>query len=450
MSRINKAARASDAYMGTKVTHAGGQAYQTTTALQDLKRSVMSCLLWEDTFYESGEDHATRISRLAAMVKPEALAKMAVEARSRYNLRHVPLLLLRTLVKTGAGEPGLVSKAIYDVIQRPDEINEFVALYWQSGKKPLTGQMKKGLARSFEKFSEYSLAKYNGPAKVRLRDVLFLTRPKPKTIEQAALWKRLADNELATPDTWEVALSAGADKGATFTRLLNDTLNGTGKGLGYLALLRNLRNMEQAGVDPELVNTAIVTRKGGAERVLPFRYVAAARAAPRYERALDKALLATINESEQLSGSTIVLVDVSGSMDSKLSGKSDLTRMDAACTLAAMIPGDNVRVFSFSNNVVEVPARLGMAGVDAIRRSQGHGGTLLGNAIKYVNQFAHDRLIVITDEQTSDAMVVPKAKKAYMINVAGYKNGVGYGQQWQRIDGFSERVLHWIREIEEV
>ena len=80
-------------------------------------------------------------------------------------------------------------------------------------------------------------------AEVTLRDVLFMSHAKPKDEAQAALWRRLAANELANPDTWEVQLSAGADKKETFERLIRE------KKLGYIALIRKLRNMEQADVE---------------------------------------------------------------------------------------------------------------------------------------------------------------------------------------------------------
>src|SRR5262245_31671444 len=119
--------------------------------------------------------------------------------------------------------------------------------------------------------------------------------------------------------------------------------------------------MVEAGVDEGLVRKAILDRKG-ARRVLPFRFVAAARAAPRFDRNLDKALLAAIADQRKLFGRTIVLVDVSGSMAAALSRRSDLTRMDAAAALASVINGD-VRAFTFSNDVKEVPARQGLAGI---------------------------------------------------------------------------------------
>lgn len=420
-------------------THEGAPAFARLSDEQRLRRSVLSCMLWEDEFYEDGETISARINALAAALDPEIVARLAVEARSKMNLRHAPLLLLATLAKTGAKREKLVANTVAEVIQRADELAELVAIYWRGGRRPLSAQLKKGLARAFAKFDAYQLAKYDRPGPVRLRDVLFLVHAKPKAGDQAELWRKLAEKELDSPDTWEVALSAGADKKATFERLLAE------RKLGYLALLRNLRNMVQAGVNEHLVRQAIRDRKGAA-RVLPFRFVAAARAAPLFDSAIDEALQAAIADERELPGRTIVLVDVSGSMDAALSRRSDLRRIDAAAALASVLNGD-VRVFSFSNDVKEVPARKGLAGIDAIVRSQPHGGTYLGKAVERVNALKHDRLIVITDEQSHDAVPDPVAKHGYLINVASNRNGVGYGR-WVHLDGFSEQVLRYIPEYE--
>lgn len=422
---------------GTPLNHEGMAAAELNTE-QRLRRSVGSCLLWEDEFYEDGVVIADRLSALAAEVPPALLADLAIEAREVFNLRHAPLLLLVALTRTGVGT-SLVAQTIERVIQRADELTEFLSIYWRHGKKPLTKQMKLGLARAFAKFDAYQLAKYDRDGPIKLRDVLFLVHAKPKDEAQAALWKRVADRTLPAPDTWEVGLSGGGGKKETFERLLRD-----GK-LGYLALLRNLRNMDQAGVEETLVREAILARKG-AHRILPFRYVAAARAAPRFEPWLDEALMEAVLEGPVLPGRTIVLVDISPSMNVRLSARSDLTRMDAAAALASVIPGD-LRVFSFSNEVVEVPARRGMAGVDAVLRSQPSNGTLLGKAVSLANQLPHDRLIVVTDEQSQDTVPAPKAKLAYMVNVASARNGVGYGP-WIHIDGFSEAVIRFMHQHE--
>lgn len=422
----------------TETTHEGAPAARMTPE-QALRRSVMSCLLWEREFYEDGEAIADRIERLCSEVEPMVIANLAVEARTVGNLRHVPLLLLCGLIKHGRGV--LVSVTIEEVIQRADELTELLAMYWRNGKIPMSNQMKDGLAAAFGEFDAYQLAKYNRDGAVKLRDVLFLCHAKPKDEAQAAIWKQLIDGTLPAPDTWEVALSAGADKRETFERLLREG------NLGYLALLRNLRNMVDAGVDDQMIRRAILERKGGADKVLPFRFVAAARVCPQFERELDSSMEWSIERLPRLAGRTIVLVDVSGSMGTKLSAKSDLSRMDAAAALASIVNVETLRVFSFSDDIVEVPPRRGMAGIDAVVKSQMHSCTELGSALNRINTLPHDRLIVISDEQTAGRVPDPAAKHAYMINVASSKNGVGYGR-WTHIDGFSENVLRFIHDVE--
>lgn len=420
-------------------THEGGRAYSNLTPVQQLRRSVMSCLLFEKEFYEDGASIADRISEYAKKVDPEKLAEIAIEARHEHHLRHVPLLLLTNLVKVAGGRTdGLVRSTIARVISRADEVSEFMALYWKDGKTPVAGQVKKGLAAAIRKFDAYQLAKYNRDYAVKLRDVMFLVHPKPTDEKMAATLEKLANKKLESPDTWEVALSGGADKKETFERLISENK------LGALALLRNLRGMTEAGVSQDAIRTAL--KKANLNQVLPFRFVAAARACPHLEPYIDEALLRKLDSVEPLPGKTIVLVDVSGSMDAQLSRRSDMNRMDAAAALASMLVGD-IRVFTFSDRVVEVPPRRGMAGVDAVLRSQSHMGTDLRRALDEVNRIKHDRLIVITDEQTHTSIKDPVADNSYMINVASARNGVGYGK-WIHIDGFSESVIKYITEME--
>jgi len=426
-------------------THGGAKATHIRP-FDQLRRAVGACMLWEDQFYESGESIADRIAELCGLCKPEEIAELAIHARSNLNLRHVPLELCNQLLKQ---HPAFRSaETIAACIQRADEMGEMLAVYWRGGVGPLDHQLRKGLQLALPKFDEYGLAKYRrDKTQYNLRNVLRLARAKPKTMEQRLLWGAAVKGMLTSPDTWEVALSAGADKKETWMRLLAE-----GK-LGYFALLRNLRNMDQVEVPRDIVDQAIEARKGGAHRILPFRYIAAMRAAPQHAQALDRALCKAIAELPALPGTTYLLVNVSRSMDHKLSAKSDMTRLDAAAGLAALWPG-KCRVFSFSNSVVECPPFRGLAGVEAVVRSQSHGGTMLGRAVSQLTVFMHnnglgspnDRLIVITDEQSHDNVPAPVGK-AYMINVASYENGVGYGP-WTHIDGFSEGVIRYIVEAE--
>ncbi len=424
-------------------THEGAQAKHVSAELQ-LRRSVMACLLWEREFYESGQNIADRITALVPKVEAQKAAQMAVEARINMKLRHVPLLLTRVMA-SHASHKGLVADTLNCVIQRPDELTEFVAIYWKDRKQPLSAQVKKGLAAAFRKFDEYQLAKYNRPSQIKLRDVLFLCHAKAKDAEQDALWKRLIDGKLAVPDTWEAALSAqdGVSKQEKWERLLQENR------LGALALLRNLRNMKKERVNDKLVIQALRNIKPA--KVLPFRFIAAARYAPQWEPSLEDGMLKCLTGQEKLPGKTVLLIDVSGSMDWKISPRSDMMRIDAACGLAVLAREicEEVEIFSFSDRVVQIPARRGFALRDAVVASQPHSGTYLGGAVKSVEKqvTSFDRLIVFTDEQSHDQVPDPKKGRGWMINVASNQNGVGYGA-WTHIDGWSEAVMTYIRELE--
>jgi hypothetical protein len=421
-------------------THEGAPARQIP-AEQQLRRSVLACMLWEDQFYEEGVAIAGRIHELVAKVPAEKVAALSVEAREKMKLRHAPLLLVREMARL-ASHRHLVAETLYQVIQRADELCEFVALYWSEGKQPLSAQVKKGLAAAFTRFDEYALAKYNRATPVKLRDVLFLSHAKPMDATQAELWKRLVEGELDAPDTWEVALSSGADKRQAWERLLAENK------LGALALLRNLRNMAEVKVSEQAIRDGLARMK--TERVLPFRFIAAARYAPQWEAELEKAMFRSLEGQAKLPGKTVLLVDVSGSMDAPLSRRSEMRRNDAAYGLAVLLReiAEEVSVYSFSDSLVRVPSRQGFALRDAINSSQRHNGTFLGKALNGINEKEgrYDRLIVITDEQSHDTVPDPKAL-GYMINVASYQNGVGYGR-WTHIDGWSDSVIEYIRAAE--
>jgi len=202
--------------------------------------------------------------------------------------------------------------------------------------------------------------------------------------------------------------------------------------------------MEAAGVDRVTIRDAIADMN--TYRVLPFRFIAAARHAPHLESDLEKKFIQLAGE-KKLPGRTIILVDVSGSMSSPLSGKSDMNRIDAAAGVAMVgrEMSDDVEVFTFENRVNPVQNRHGFALRDAI--GQPRGGTMLGSAIAEMNQRHYDRLIVVTDEQSHDAVGSPKGR-GYIINVASNRNGVGYGK-WTHIDGFSEAIFGYIIESEQ-
>ncbi len=442
-------------------THEGARV-QHINSYQLLRRSVCSCILWESEFYEDGVSIADRIASLIKEVPPDKVADLAIEARTKFKLRHVPLLLVRELARNGYKK---TSEVLKEVIQRPDELTKFLAIYWKDGRCPLSAQVKKGLAGAFTKFSAYQLAKYNRDEAIKLRDVLFLSHAKPVDNEQAEVWKQLVNGTLDTPDTWEVFLSAGKNKKETWERLLSENK------LGALALLRNLRNMSEVKVNENIIFNALDNVK--TDRVLPYRFITAARHAPQWEDRIEPVMLKCVESHEKLKGHTVLLIDVSGSMDAVLSSKSDMSRLDAANGLAILLREicEKVSIYSFSMELCQIAPCRGFALRDAIYTSQEHGGTPLGLAVKCIygnDKFSEanfgsqgygdvdytgqnlrpDRLIIITDEQSADLVPNPIGK-GYMINVASDRDGTGYGA-WKHIDGFSEAVIDWIQSYEEI
>ena len=175
-----------------------------------------------------------------------------------------------------------------------------------------------------------------------------------------------------------------------------------------------------------------------------------------------------LKNSPKLPGKTVLVVDISGSMGARLSGKSTMSRMDAAIALSIILEGlcEDIAIYATAGNDWRrihatgfVPRRSGMALKDAIcsmNETLGMGGIFLTQVCRFIAEKESniDRLIVITDEADCSAsdkdkpsLADPIGKNNYLINVASYKNGVGYGK-WNHVDGFSESVVQFIAAME--
>lgn len=473
-----------------------GTKVRNISPLQQLRRTALTTLLWESGYYESGVAIADRMRDLIAQVKPEEVAKLAIQARNDMKLRHTPLFIVRQMAALPSHRH-LVRATLREVIQRPDELAEFLAIYWKDGKCPLAKQVQRGLADAFTKFDEFALAKYNRDNAYKLRDVAFLAHVNPtkslipasklanppvlgraKTLPavsrkdykrgdvkrhaKSPLGKLVAD-ELMVPDTWEVAISAAKtreEKEAAWSRLLDENK------LGAMALLRNLRNLQEAGISNARIGRAI--DGANVERMLPFRFIAAARYAPALEPQLEKAMFRCLAGIEKLPGKTALVIDTSPSMwQAKISEKSDMNRFEAAAALAILAREvcDEVAVYAFNERCHIVPSRRGFALRDALAATQA-GASCGGLAVAQANADGYDRIIVLTDGEwhympnggpfqqhghlTGNALKVspaPLTEKAYMVNVANTQFGVGYGK-WTSIDGWSEAIITYIAQSE--
>lgn len=425
----------------------------------ELRRSVLTCFLGQDIAYTSGETVKSNIKKLIPKIRGSVVAKIAIEARNQQKLRHVPLFIVREMCRYDSHKP-YVADTLVKVIKRADELIEFLAIYWQEGKIPIAKQAKIGLAIAFSKFDEYSLAKYKKRGPISLRDVLFLVHAKPKDRKQEILWKKLVDNKLTTPDTWEVEISKSENKKESWTRLLTE------KKLGALALLRNLRNMVQANVDDSLIRRSLIDIN--TEDVLPFRFLAAEKNVPRFKLELETAMLKSLNRQKKLSGKTVLIIDVSGSMSSSLSSQSQLSRLDAAIALSILLTEicEEIVVYATAGSdsegkhqTVKINKTKGIDLKNEINEKfecLNKGGIFLKQATEFVSPLEPNtkRLIVISDSQdtsfdksgphNSDAF----GEKNYLIDISCEIRGVAYNK-FLIINGFSEFVVDYIQLLEE-
>lgn len=454
--------KAVDYRVDTETQLAGG--YGLLAAKQDaeslLRRSVMANLLWEDLFYEDGISVTENIKSLIPQVEAEKLFNIAVEARTKQKLRHVPLFIAREMARIDTHKK-LVGDLLPQIILRADELTEFLALYWQDGKQPLSKQVKIGLRKAFNRFDAYQLAKYNRNNQVKLRDVMSLTHPKPSE-EKKELFNQLANNTLPTPDTWEVALSTGKDKKETWTRLINE-----GK-MGALAFVRNLRNMEDVGVSREVIFKGF--KSINPHWLLPLNYLAAAKAVPHYERELESLMLRGLSQAPKLPGYTIFVVDVSGSMAGKISSRSQFNRMDAAAAMAVLASEmcEQIAVYATAGNdgtrqhsTEFIKPRRGFALSDEILLAGnrlGGGGIFTRQCLEFIKEKEKqtpDRIIIFSDSQDCDApnKRVPKpfGKTNYIVDVSSHARGINYKGLWTaEVSGWSEHFLSFIASVEGV
>ena len=449
---------------------AGGHGARASTISNEMKlrRVVLTNLLWEDQAYASGDETADNIANLITKVAPAKVVEIAVSARNDQYLRHVPLYIASEMCKHKEYK-GYVRELLTEVIQRADEICEFLSIYWKGTdrhKRPLANSARKGLIDALRKFDEYQLAKYKGKDNdISLKDAICILHPNPLTKSQANLWKKVVNESLKTPDTWEVELSKSTNKKDSWTRLLTENK------LGGLALLRNIRNITIANVDDDLVVESI--KKNNFNKVLPFRFLSALKYGTRYTKELEKAMLNAIDSSTKLKGKTVVIVDVSGSMGMNLSNKSELSRMDAAIALAIILKNkcEDIDIWctagydhrrAHNTAMIESPARgLGLkTQIHELSNKLGGGGIFLKQCTEFTGTFynneAIERVIIISDSQDTDLSTAQGVSNAsvysennYLIDIASHLNGVGYGP-YTVINGFSEKVIEFIELYEQL
>ena len=341
----------------TTVNYMGAKAYKMTPEME-LYSIVVTCMV-DDSYYESNTDRVCRIKNLIAKCSPEFVARLAVYARTEMNLRSVPIILAVELARLYSGNE-IVKRAVAGVVKRADEITEILAYYQITNKREgtkklnrLSKQIQKGLIESFNRFDEYQFAKYNTDSAVSLRDALFLVHPKAKDEVQQAVFDKIVSGQLAIPYTWETELSelgkqAFENEKAKAQAVSKkwEELVSSGQ-VGYMALLRNLRNIVTKSSDKALDMTLnILTNEYRIRKAkqMPFRYLSAFLEIDKLAKensifegekakikkaltALEKALVISCDNIPTCEGKTVILSDNSGSMYGDRGGKSLVSAM---------------------------------------------------------------------------------------------------------------------------
>ena len=444
---------------------AGGQGALAAkmTNYNTLRRLVLANLLWEDIAYCDGKNVSDQIVQLVPECTPEEVFELAVEARVEQKLRHTPLKLAVEMCRHETHRK-LVGELLPKIITRADMLTDFLALYWADGKVPICRQAQNGLADAFHNFDEYQFAKYDRSNQIKLRDVMFLCHPKPRNEEEELLYKKIAQRELNVPDTWEVALSSGADKKATWTRLINENK------LGSLAMLRNLSNMMRANVDKSIIKKGLSNIKSA--MLLPLDFLKAAENAPEFERDIEDVMLKTYEKLPRIAGRTLFIVDISGSMFSAISSYSSFNRLDAAAAMAMLAScqcedfslvvtaGDDSLV-EHKTKHIQYPKR-GFQLIKQIKdmyNEMGGGGIFTRQCLEWCRKEfkkqEFDRIIIFSDSQDCDypnkRVPKPFGLCNYICDVSAHELGINYEGVWTaEISGWSEHFLSYIAALEGV
>jgi 60 kDa SS-A/Ro ribonucleoprotein len=457
----------------TAVNYAGGQAWE----LADREKLVTLLLtsFLSNQYYRTGSEALATLQELARSVDPLFAAKAAIYARDKFNMRSVTHVVAGETAARVKGEAW--TKRFYDmVVVRPDDVTEILAYYAGIyGLHPLPNSLKKGLAEALRRFDEYRLAKYQGKSKsISMVDAINLVHPKATPAID-----KLMNGTLEAPDTWEVAMTRAGQEAKTdsqkakakeeqWERLLRE-----GK-LGYMALVRNLRNIENTGND-ELVGmaaTQLVDKTAiKKSRMLPFRFESALAEirSMKLKKALSVAEEIALDNVPVLPGKTLVAVDDSGSMFWGGTGdRSKVRYIDIASLFAAaLVKSENdTDVLAFASNAVWVDNVNPHDSLSTIRSTimgATSGGTNFHAVFELAKRSgrAYDRVIILSDEQGWVGYYTPEKalneyKKAtgadphiYSVDLAGYGTSQFDTNKVYLLSGFSEKMFDVMAQLEE-
>lgn len=451
-----------------KTVNKDGHAAYSMTDKAKLITQVLTSFFNESKFYGDNSSDMLKTIQRVAKTSPEFIAKLAVFARKEFNMRSVAHVLTACLANEEKGK-AYVRSTVWSVCQRGDDLTEIMSFYLATFGKPIPNALKRGINDVLGRMDEYSLAKYKGTSNgVKMRDLLCLCHPKPRNDAQSDLWKRLLENNLATPLTWETQLSANGNNRETWEKLID-----SGK-VGYMAMLRNLRNIIIA--NPRNIEKVFSTIEDPdavrRSKQLPFRFLSAYKSiqgigGSRALDALENAVSESVLNMPVLRGTTVIAVDVSGSMSSKVSDKSDVTCGEIGMLLGVIANRicENSIFFTFDDklNREDLPRSVGILYATTHRGMHG-GATNMELPFKSMQQHGikADRIIFLSDNQCNMSSggwwykpvqtAADEYRKAtgndlwvHAIDLQGYGTQQFHGPKTNIIAGWSEKVFAFIK-----
>ena len=450
-----------------KTTNKSGHIAYGMKDKEKLVTQVLTSFFNEQKFYGDNSKEMQETIKNVIKHDPHFVANLAVFARREFNMRSVAHILTAYLAHEVEGKP-YTRKTVKAVSLRGDDVTEIMACYLSMFGKPIPNALKKGINDVLQGFDEYTLAKYKGEGKaVKMRDLLCLCRPTPKNKEQSEMWNRLLNNELETPYTWETELSAKGNKAEVWEELIDS------KKVGYMALLRNLRNILKA--NPSNVNKVLeyienpeAVKKS---KQLPFRFLSAYKelqpiGGSRVFDALENAIEASIENIPRLEGTTVIAVDTSGSMGCSISAKSEVRCYEIAMLLGLVANKicDNSIFYTFDTTLKKytVSHRTGI--LETVTKSCHGGGTNMRLPFEKMiaDNIKADRVIIISDNECNDGWNIPVQTLAneyrrktgndiwvHAIDLQGYGTQQFHGAKTNIIAGWSEKVLDFIKLAEQ-
>lgn len=447
-----------------KTTNNSGHVAYSMGDKEKLVTQILTSFFNEKKYYGDNSEEMEEVINRVIKHDAKFVSNLAVFARREFNMRSVAHVLTAYLAHEAEGKP-YVRKTVRGVSMRGDDLTEIISFYISKFGKPIPNSLKKGINDVLVSFDEYTIAKYKGAGKsVKMRDLLCLCRPTPKTEEQSAMWKRCLEGKLAIPETWETQLSANGNNKETWEKLID-----SGK-VGYMALLRNLNNIIKANPSNiekvfETIESPENVRKS---KQLPFRYLSAYKAVSdvatsRVFDVLENAIDASVDNIPKLNGTTVIAVDKSGSMNKELSAKSTVKCFEIGMMLGLIANRvcNNSIFYTFNYEIIKHPAshRNGIL-YSTVNESSAFGGTNMYLPFKKMIEdgITADRVIIISDNECNigreDKLVQSLADEyrrksgnniwVHAIDLEGYGTQQFHGSRTNIIAGWSEKVFNFI------